>query len=53
MENGKKGLFLATIGNLVLSHQKYGCPHPPTVILFLLVESCRKSKIRTNEPKIH
>ena len=29
------------------------CPYPPTVIPFLLVDSCLKNKIRTNEPEIH
>ena len=48
---GKNGLFLATLGNLVLSH-KYMDPNPPTVVSFLLVDSCRKNKIRTNKPEI-
>ena len=41
---GKNGLFLETPGNLVLSHQKHGSPHSPTVIPFLLVDSCHKNK---------
>ena len=28
-------------------------PYPRTVILFLLVDSCQKNEIRTNEPNIH
>ena len=48
----KNGLFLLILGNLVLSHQKYGPPffngYP-----FLLVDCGRKSKIRSNQPEIH
>ena len=28
-------------------------PHPLTVIPFLLFDSCRKDKVRTNEPEIY
>ena len=31
---------------------KIWIPHPPTVIPFLLVDSCRKNKVRTNELEI-
>ena len=31
---------------------KIRIPHPPTVTLFLLVDSCRKNAIKTNEPEI-
>ena len=27
--------------------------HPPTAIPLLLIDSCRKNKIRTNEPELH
>ena len=30
---------------------KIWIPHPPTVIFFLLVDSCRKNKITTNSLK--
>ena len=42
----KNGLFLRTLRNLVW------IPHPTTVIPFLLFDSCRKDKIRTNDPEI-
>ena len=32
---------------------KIWIPHPPTVIPFFLVDSCRKNKIRTNDLEIH
>ena len=42
----KNGLFLRTLRNLVW------ISHPTTVIPFLLFDSCRKDKIRTNDPEI-
>ena len=48
---GKNVLFLATLGNIVLSHQNMD--PPLTIIPFLLVDSCQKNKVRTSEPEIH
>ena len=48
---GKNVLFLAALGNIELSHQN--TDPPPTIIPFLLVDSCQKNKVRTSEPEIH
>ena len=49
----KKWIISGNSRNFSIFTLKIWFPHPPTVLPFLLVNSSRKNKIRTNEPEIY